>query len=343
MQTISIGGTGIGLEITKNYVVLHKGIIKVSSTVGKGTNFDVWLPLDADHLTKDQIVEESSKILDDTFEVDNDDLKDYSTYLTEVEKKEVKENLPTILIVDDNPEIIYFLSENFNKGFNVLTAQNGQEALEQAFQNIPDILISDVMMPGLNGLELCRQLKSDIRTSHIPVVLLSARTAHVFQVEGLETGADDYITKPFDERMLNIKVRNLIQSRRTLRKRYAKEVTLMPKDIAINQGDESFLDKVIELVESNITNENLKVEWLAKEMGMSHSVLYKKVQALTDLSVVEFVRSIKLKKAAILLSQTSDAVNIISTSVGFSDAKYFSKSFQNYFGDTPSSFRKKNN
>ena len=190
------------------------------------------------------------------------------------------------MIADDNPDIILFLKENFVSSFNVITAQNGLEALDRCNEYLPDLIISDIMMPEMDGLELCKRLKGDIQTSHIPVILLTARTSDIFKKEGFETGADDYITKPFDERILNIRVKNLIDSRKKLRQRYSKEISLMPKDITISEPDEEFLVMVMEKIEENISNPDLKVEWLAKEIGMSHSVLYKKVMALTDLTVV---------------------------------------------------------
>jgi len=260
--------------------------------------------------------------------------------LTVEEKEEINEQLSTILIVDDNPDIVAYLKENFEDSFNAITARNGKIGLEMAIEHMPDLIISDIMMPEMDGLEFCKKIKGEIATSHIPVILLTARTSDVFQAEGLETGADDYITKPFDEKILNIRVKNLIDSRKKLRERYSKEVTLMPRDITITKPDENLLDRVIEIIEDNISDNDLKVEWIARELGMSHSILYKKVMALTDLSIVEFVRTIRLKKASMLLSKTDFTVSEVSHEVGFTDPKYFSKCFQKLFGTTPSSYRK---
>ena len=340
IQSIS-GGTGIGLEITKNYVELHHGSIMVTSNLGVGTTFYVWLPIGKAHLSDADIIEEVHAQHTDHYNLpENAEVKTYEDILSSEERSETKNALPVMMIVDDNPDIVIFLKENFENSFNVVTARNGKEGLEAAREQIPDIIISDIMMPKIDGLEFCKQIKTDIRTSHIPVILLTARTSNIFQAEGLETGADDYITKPFDEKLLNIRVKNLIESRKQLRKRYSKEISLMPKDITITNPDEKFLEKVIEIIEKSISDSDLKVEWIAREVGMSHSVLYKKILALTDLTVIEFVRTIRLKKAAQMLTKTNQAIAEISHAVGFADPKYFSKSFQNYYGSTPSDYRK---
>jgi DNA-binding response OmpR family regulator len=344
IQTISVGGTGIGLEITKNYTELHHGCIMVKSKEGVGTTFYVWLPMGRLHLSEMDIIQDfkPSEHKDHYKDPSKKIKKKFADILSVQEKKEIKKQQPTILIVDDNPDIIFFLRENFEKSFNVLTAQNGKVALETAIEQMPDVIISDIMMPEMDGLEFCKRIKSEVTTSHIPVILLTARTSDVFQAEGLETGADDYITKPFDEKILNIRVKNLIESRKRLRERYSKEVTLMPRDITITRPDENFLDKVIEIIEDNLSDSNLKVEMIAREIGMSHSVLYKKILALTDLTIVEFVRTIRLKKASILLSKTNSSITQVSHEVGFIDPKYFSKCFQSLFGVTPSSYKMEN-
>ena len=221
----------------------------------------------------------------------------------------------------------------------MITAQNGKNGLEKAFSNIPDLIISDIMMPEIDGLEFCRQIKTDVMTSHIPVILLTARNSVLFHSKGLETGADDYINKPFDEKILKLRVQNLIDSRKKLRERFAKESNLLPVDISITHPDEEFLNKVIGIIEKNIANSELKVELIAREVGMSHSVLYKKVMALTDLTIVEFIRTIRLKKAAKLLTKSDIPINRISQEVGFTDPKYFSKCFQKLYGETPSNYK----
>ena len=246
--------------------------------------------------------------------------------------------MPKLLIVDDNHSIQLYLKTIFENNYQLEVASNGKEALDKANDIIPDLIISDIMMPEIDGLELCLKIKNDIRTSHIPVVLLTARTSNLFQTEGLETGADDYITKPFDERVLKLKVKNLIESRKNIRNKYSKEITLKPKDITITRPDEKFLNELIDIIEDHISDSNLKIEEITQQIGMSHSVVYRKINALTGLSLVEFIRTIRLKRASQLLSKTSISVSQASFEVGFTDPKYFSKSFQKYFGATPSEY-----
>ncbi len=340
IQTISMGGSGIGLEITKNYVELHRGSIMVSSEEGEGTTFFIWLPIGREHLQPDEIIQAfKPSEHKDHYQLGKLSVKEkYADVLSVQQHESDNGNKPLLLIVDDNPDIIFFLQESFHHGYQVETALSGNEGLKKAFALVPDIIISDVMMPEIDGLEFCYKIKSNVSTSHIPVILLTARTSNVFRVEGYETGADDYISKPFDEKVLHTRVKNLIASRKKLRKRYIKEITLQPKDLTITQPDEKFLDKVIKIIEENISDHHLKVERIAKEMGMSHSVLYKKIMALTDLTVVEFVRTIRLKKAAFLLTQPNMTVGQASYEVGFTDPKYFSKCFQKFFGATPSTY-----
>ncbi|MTI32076.1 response regulator [Cytophagales bacterium RKSG123] len=341
IETISVGGSGIGLEITKNYVELHHGCIMVKSEVGVGTTFYVWLPMGKAHLSENEMGSDFKSNGEKVpKQVEKQSQKKYAQLLEVFEQVQPKPDLSTILVIDDNPEILYFLQESFEKNFNLLTAQNGKIGLEKAFKHIPDIIISDIMMPEVDGLELCHQLKSDVRTSHIPIILLTAKVSNVFQAEGLETGADDYITKPFDEKILSIRVKNLIESRKKLRQRYSKEFNMLPSDIAVTQPDEEFLNKVIKIIEDNISDTNLKVDRIAKEIGMSHSVLYKKLMALTDLTVVEFIRTIRLKQAAVLLNKNYGSITQVSHEVGFTDPKYFSKCFQRFYGVIPSAYKK---
>ncbi len=346
VENISIGGTGIGLEIAKNYVELHQGRILVESEINKGTTFYVWIPLGKAHLSESDILKDfKPSEHKDHYRPVNPPYLDDATEQSDVDDdlaSEIDPELSTLLIVDDNPDIIYFLRETFNKTYNLLTASNGKTGLDKALQYIPDLIISDIMMPEIDGLEFCKKIKTDIRTSHIPVVLLTARTSEVFHSEGLETGADDYINKPFNEKILRLRVNNLIESRKRLRERFSKEANLSPSDISITGPDKEFLEKVIMFIEDHIAESDLKVERLAREIGMSHSVLYKKIIALTGLTIVEFIRTIKLKKASLLLSETNLPINHVSLEVGFTDPKYFSKSFQKYYGVTPSQYKKDN-
>jgi len=242
------------------------------------------------------------------------------------------------LIADDNPDILNYLKSIFKTTYKVILVKDGVEALEKAQEFIPDVIITDIMMPSKDGLELCREIKEDLRTCHIPVILLTARTTNLFQTEGLETGADDYITKPFNENVLSIKVKNLIESRKILRRKYSSEIALKSKDITIGKADEDLLDRIIDFIDNNLGNNQFKIEEISQEIGMSHSVLYRKINSITGLSLIEFIRTIRLKRAAELLSNSKISVSKASFDVGFTDPKYFSKSFQKYFGLTPTDY-----
>jgi len=217
-------------------------------------------------------------------------------------------------------------------------AHDGVEGLKLATELIPDIVISDVMMPNMNGITLCSKIKTDTRTSHIPVILLTARTPLIFKLEGLETGADDYITKPFSIDILETRVRNLIDSRKKLRDRYRKEISLQPQNVAITSPDEKFLAKVMAFIEQNMSETTLSVEELGKEVGMSRVTLYRKIKALTNQTAIEFIRGVRIKRAAQLLEQNKFNVSEVAYMVGFIDVDYFRKCFKEQYGHTPKEY-----
>jgi YesN/AraC family two-component response regulator len=198
------------------------------------------------------------------------------------------------------------------------------------------------MMPKLNGLELCKTLKTDSRTSHIPIILLTARGSHTFKIEGFEYGADDYITKPFNIDILNIRVKNLIHSRQILREKFKKETLINPKDIAINNVDEIFIEKIIGIIEKNISDSKFSVADFASDIGMSHSVLYRKISAVTGQTITEFIKTIRLTKAEQLLIKSNYHINKISDMTGFSSPSYFSTCFKKKHGFPPSEFDREN-
>lgn len=343
---INYNGTGIGLSFSKGLVELHHGEISASSipltaeTEGS-TCFTVRIPLGRDHLTDDEIIP------------DYKDTENISTYYetdipvavrlkSEKRKNAVLENMekekPIMLVVEDNSDVLHFIESHFEEYFEIHTAENGAIGLEKAFSIIPDIIISDVMMPEMGGTALCSKVKSDTRTSHIPVILLTARTPLIFKMEGYETGADDYINKPFNLNILEARIWNLLESRQRLRERYSKEISLQPRNIAITSPDEKFLDKVMCFIENNISEPTLSVEELAKEVGMSRVTLYRKIKALTSQSAVEFIRTVRLKRAAQLLEQNKLNVSEVSYMVGFMDIDYFRRCFKDQFGHTPKEY-----
>jgi DNA-binding response OmpR family regulator len=244
----------------------------------------------------------------------------------------------TILVVEDHPELRQFLCDELSLYFNVINAAEGNQALELASERIPDLILSDVMMPGMDGNEFCMRLKNDELTSHIPVILLTALSSDEHQIIGLEKGADDYITKPFNTDILLLRIHNQLEMRRKLRERYGKGLGIESKDVAVNSVDEQFLTKAIASIEKYMENENFSVEDFSSEMAMSRSQLYRKVEALTNLSPSMFINNIRIKRAAQLIKQKAGNINEIMLMVGFNNASYFSKKFKDIYGKTPSEY-----
>lgn len=336
------GGTGIGLDLTKRLVKIHGGQVFVESELPAGekqghTVFTVKLPLGSGHLKAEQILDSfrDSEQIDHYVLEQTDGQEELS-----IRKEAAHETEPDqiMLIVEDNMDVRQFVCSMFEKDFQLFEAADGEEGKAKAFEIIPDIIISDVMMPKLDGISLCSTLKNDPRTSHIPVILLTARTPLVFRIEGIETGADDYVTKPFSMSYLKSRVQNLIVNRIRIKENYKKELILQPQKLTITSPDEKFLKDLLQFIEVNIGNSELNVEDIGKEVGMSRSNLYRKVKALTGLTIVEFIRSLKMKRAAQLLSESDLQVNEIAYMVGFQDVDYFRKCFKDEFKVTPSKY-----
>ena len=339
-SSLTIEGTGLGLAFSKELVELHHGELTVESRPetpdSNGfTRFSIKLPLGKSHLKETEIANNYR---------DGEDIQSYNqtknlSAAFSSKKEEILKNRKadaiSMLIIEDNQDVLEFVKTGFEADFEVFTATNGLEGLSLAKEISPDIIISDVMMPGINGIELCGLLKLDIQTSHIPVILLTARTQLKYKMEGLETGADDYITKPFNFSILEIRAWNLIENRQKLKERYQKEINLDPQNIAISNLDEAFLKKVLNYIEQHIADPELSVELLSQEVAMSKSLFYKKIKSLTNLSGVEFIRSVRLKRAAQILAQGQSTVNEVAYMVGFSDVNYFRKCFKEQFNYTP--------
>jgi DNA-binding response OmpR family regulator len=246
------------------------------------------------------------------------------------------EGKSTLLIVEDNADLRGYIRDYMDTEYSVLEAADGKMGYDKAIEVIPDLIISDVMMPGMDGIELCRALKQDVRTSHIPVILLTARAGTDSKIEGLETGADDYVTKPFDSRELLARVRNLIEQRRVLRAKFSAGAVLKPGEVVVTSLDDAFLKKAIEAVEKNIGNEDFSVDDLAREVFLSHRTLNRKLQALTNLPPVEFIRYVRLQRARELLEKNAGSVAEVAFQVGFGSPAYFTLCFRERFGYPPS-------
>jgi signal transduction histidine kinase/ligand-binding sensor domain-containing protein/AraC-like DNA-binding protein/ActR/RegA family two-component response regulator len=322
-------GTGIGLSLTKELVKLHHGRICVESIPQKGTRFTVLLPF----IVSEQEIEPHN--------IESVDLANPDDVLMDV--KEMDENIPDkiLLIVEDNMDVRFFIHSHFEHEYKILEAADGKEGLNIAFKHIPDIIISDVMMPGTDGIELCKKLKKDERTSHIPIILLTALTSKESIQQGLSAGADDYITKPFDISLLHTKVENLFTLRRSLQMKYSGELLLQPKNITLTSPDERFLKKAIETVEKYIDDADLDSDQFAQYLGVSRMQLYRKIGALTDMTVKDFIRDLRLKRAAQLLVQNKLNISEVAYSVGFKDLAHFRRCFRQEFGMTATEYVKK--
>ncbi|MDQ8005871.1 MAG: two-component regulator propeller domain-containing protein [Pedobacter sp.] len=345
-EGVNASGTGIGLAFTKGLVELHHGEIYVSSQEHKEnqqgyTCFTIKIPTGKNHLKEHEIIADykDSENIDGYFEQQSEAKPSVSLESKReliLEKNEGE--TPVMLLVEDNADVMEFLVSHFQDKFIIHQAVNGKDGIDKALEIMPDIIISDVMMPIMSGTTLCNTLKNDNRTSHIPIILLTARTPIIYKIEGLETGADDYITKPFSINIVETRVWNLLELRQKLRERYKKEVTLQPKNIAITSPDEIFLEKVMNFIEANMTEPTLNVEELGKEVAMSRVTLYRKIKALTSQTTIEFIRSVRLKRAAQLLETQNYNVSEVAYMVGFTDVDYFRKCFKEQFKLTPKEF-----
>jgi DNA-binding response OmpR family regulator len=257
--------------------------------------------------------------------------------------KDLGKRTPTILVVEDNADVRTFICDILvpdqrNSCYEIIGATNGKEGITYALKYSPDLILGDVMMPVMDGIKMCQKLKTDSRTSHIPVILLTARAAKEDKLEGYETGADDYIPKPFDGDELKIRVKNLIEQRRKLHAKFMKELAVRPEELTVSSMDKTFLSKAIEVVEINMGDDQFDTEKLAKEIGMSRGHLNVKLRALTGFASREFIRSLRLKRAAQLIEQRSGTVSEIAYQVGFSSLSHFSKAFRASFGLLPSKY-----
>jgi DNA-binding response OmpR family regulator len=323
-------GSGIGLSYVKELVDVHKGTISVESSSEWGTKFILNWPAarqqfdgkpieDIDDIDGGQLTSEASENANDT-------------NLTDHSKK------PKIIIAEDNDDLRNYLNSEFQGTYKIKLAANGVEALKLVDTFFPDLIISDVMMPEMDGNELCKKVKSKLATSHIPVLLLTAKTTDEHQLEGIESGADGYITKPFNIDLLRKKVEKTIEIRNQLRKRFSQLPEVDPQDLQMSEADKKLLTKLNAYIDKNIQETELSIESVAEELGLSRGHFHKKMKALTDASPSEYIRTIRLKKAAELLRLRKYSIEEVSYEVGFSSPSYFSRSFNNFYGVSPSKY-----
>jgi signal transduction histidine kinase/ligand-binding sensor domain-containing protein/DNA-binding response OmpR family regulator len=336
-------GTGIGLALTKELVELHHGVINVESEQGKGTTFKVCLPLGKDHLKPEKILEPPEQPTEiDTINIPDPLMTNGQLTNSQITNPPTTINDTIVLVVEDNADMRAYISGQLKEDFKILEAVNGEQGIKMAIENIPDLIISDVMMPKKNGYELCQALKTDERTSHIPIILLTAKAALDDKLSGYQTGADDYMFKPFHAEELLLRSQNLIRTRQQLCLRYSQAPIIKPKELGISAVDQSFLQKVIEIVQDNLTQENFGVEELGKKIGMSASTLRRKFRGLLNQHPKLFIRTIRLQHAHQMLEAAAGNVTEIALATGFENPAYFAQCFKEKYGISPSEFKRRN-
>lgn len=333
-------GSGIGLSIVKNIINLHKGTITVENKSTNGVVFTVVMQLGRKHLLDKEILKDF-KISDDVaqYEVQLDlpEIKDEE----DINDLNVGEEKLTILIVEDHKVLRSFMKNLLKAEYNVIVAENGAIGLQKAIKFVPDLIVSDVIMPEMVGTELCAKIKENIKTSHIPVILLTSRSSLIYKIEGLESGADDYISKPFNLIEFKLRIKNMLASKRRLKTKFSSEDIFAPSEITVSSIDEQLLKKAFKVVKENISNEQFDIPFFCSELGVSRTMLFTKIKAWTNFTPNEFIHQIRMKRAAQLLEQNKINISQISYEVGFNNPKYFCKCFQKKFGETPTQYLNK--
>lgn len=344
-QVDSLGnqkGTGIGLALAKSIIEAHTGKISVRSMEGEGTTFVVELPLGDNHIA------DSQKTV--TPDIDSSCISELTMYADKIPAdvaddesigNEPEEIRSKILIVEDNEELRGLLTRLFSKIYSVYEAQDGEEGLEKTKEIQPDIVLSDIMMPKMSGIEMCRKIKSNFETSHIPVILLTAQTAEEYTIQGLKMGADDYVTKPFNVKHLFMRCNNLVNSRKLLQQKYAKQMDNNVDILATNSADHQFMEQCVACIEQNLDNPDFDVNMFAQAMSIGRTKLFLKLKGITGQTPNDFILNVRLKKAQMLLMQTdTKTISEIAYEVGFNSPSYFIKRFRELFGVTPAQFQK---
>ncbi len=317
-------GSGIGLSITREFVKMHGGNIAVESEPNYGSCFTIMLPLTRQDqepaLTQETATNTGLKVL------------------KAVEELSPGNRMPTVLLIEDNDDLRFYLKDNLRNTFHIIEASNGKDGWQKALAQHPRLIVSDVNMPGMNGIELCRKIKTDSRTSHIPVILLTALTAEEDQMAGLDSGASDYVVKPFNFEILVSRIQNLLKMQQVMKDTYQKQIELQAPDIAVVSQDEKFLKKALDYIELHMASPNLSVETLAKHLNVSRASLYKKLLAMTGKTPVDCIRTIRLKRAAQLLAKSQLCIANVAYDVGFNNPAYFAKVFREEYGMLPSEY-----
>ena len=336
-------GSGIGLSLVQRLVELHHGQITLVSEVGKGSTFSIYIPQDKSVYTAEELAESKGEMEEQRVYSTNAHevyIDDVETEVAEAGEQEAGSRHGTILIVEDNEELRRYLFNGLSAQFNLIEAENGQKALEVLKENDVDLILSDVMMPVMDGVKLCKSVKQNLRTCHIPVYLLSAKVDIKYQLQGLQVGADDYIPKPFSMDVLIAKILNMLRTRYRIFEHYSNAAEIEPEKIANNAMDEELLRKAIAIVEKNMSNVEFSTEQFASEMNMSRSNLHLKLKAITGKSAIDFIHKIRFNRACQLLKEGKYTVSEISFMVGYNTPSYFSARFKKYIGCLPTEYGK---
>lgn len=334
-------GSGLGLALSKEIIQLHRGSISVSSKRLKGTTFKILLPLGDRHLTDEEKIYQQvqNAINYEDIKIFTTDLQENSSASTsDAPFSPVKEE--SILLIEDNEEMLEFLKQKLSESYEVFTANNGNAGLNEAFERVPDLIVSDIVLPARSGIDITQILKSDVRTSHIPIILLTAKGSPEQQIEGMQKLADGYITKPFNVKILIESIKSLINNRNILKEHYTSEFKGEGKLLGSNKLDKKFLNDFAGIVESNLDNENFNIEDICKNIGLSRVQVYRKVKALLDCNITDYILTRRLQKAKYMLLNEDLSIGEITYKVGFSSPAYFSTVFKSKFGCTPTEFKK---
>jgi len=327
MQTYT--GTGIGLSLVKELIDMHQGEVSVSSEVGRGSTFTVILPF--------------GHVEGDTREGADFRLKPVEeASIKEVELPEYDGKQDSVLIVEDNAELRQYLMEELSaEGYYISVAEDGEEGLIYAKNILPDLILSDVMMPFMDGYEFSKAIRKEAKTSHIPIILLTAKASESSKIHGLSLGVDDYLFKPFSSAELKIRVKNLIEQRKLLREKFKTATVIRPSEVSVNSVDQEFLGKVLGCIEDHMSDPLFGVDSLAEEVGMSVSHLNRKLNALIDQPGGQLIRSLRMQRAQELLEKNAGNISEIAYEIGYSNPTHFTRSFKKQFGYSPSEFKKR--